>query len=230
MKNIRSVVLILFISVSACLKAQDSLKLLNHEIGFNTVGLVKQMISNNPSSQLSQLPYLVFYNLYYEDLVGARVGLGVLNQKTESTSDNQSFPRTTTNNSLNLRLGASYNFVKYKRLTLNVFGDFLFEKFKSETVATLTLQTFPNPVQTITQSSSNLTNGVGAQVGVGVKFNIYKHLSLYAEVPFSYIIEDNKSSTSTSSPGSSTISNTNKQTNKLTSITLPTTVYLVLRF
>lgn len=40
--------------------AQDTTKIINQEIGFNTVSLVKQLISNAPSNTLATLPYDFF--------------------------------------------------------------------------------------------------------------------------------------------------------------------------
>jgi len=215
---------------SFCVKAQDTLKTFNHEIGINVVSLVKQLVSSNPSSTLNQLPYDIFYNLYYQDRIGLRVGLGLLNQKTETSIDGQPTPRTAKANTLNLRIGASYNFVKTKRLTLNVFGDFLTEKITQQSINTQTTQAFGNPQMTTTTTSDDDVNGTGFQAGVGVKFNIYKHLSLYTEIPISYMSEKNTTKDVIESTGTPTRTATSSFKVSTTRITLPVTVYLVLRF
>ncbi|MES2679258.1 MAG: outer membrane beta-barrel protein [Bacteroidota bacterium] len=227
MKRIAGV--FLFVFVATFVRAQDSSKVITHEIGFNSVSLIKQLISNNPTSTLPQLPYDVFYNLYFNDLIGARIGLGITNLHSETQIQGQSLPRTFDQKSLNLRAGVSYNFVKSKRVTLNGFADVIFEKFSSESVNTSTTQTFPNPVQTFTDKSYNKINGIGGEAGVGVKFNLVKHLSIYAEVPIVFLTEKSTSGIATNRPGVIPQPD-NKSTTSLTSIILPTTIYLVLRF
>ena len=223
-----------FLFLSTFIVAQDSSrvnnqKVLTHEIGFNTVSLIKQLISNNPSSTLAQLPYDVFYNLYYKNKIGARVGLGINTSHSQSDIEGQQTPRTTNRNTINLRVGASYNFVRSRRLTLNCFADFVSENISLKTANTTTAQSFPDPIQNITVTTNDVTKGVGAQVGVGVKYNFTRHLSIYAEVPFTFISEKITSTVNVNDTGTSTQTITTTK-NFNTQIILPTTVYLVLRF
>ena len=229
MKKIQPLIILCFLLANS-IKAQDSVKVINQEIGFNTVLLIKQLISNNPSNTLDQLPYSVFYNLYYKDKIGLRVGLGLSNSKDQTTIDGQNTPRTTKSNELDLRTGISYNFIKHNRITLNTFVDALILQSKTETVNTRTTQTFPNPVEKITTTSTDKTTGSGFQVGVGVKFNIYKHLSIYAEVPLSFMATTTTSSVNISEAGQPSEITKTTSTNSYSKITLPTTLYLVLRF
>ena len=211
--------------------SQDSTKakLLNHEIGFNTVSLIKQMVSNNPSSTLPQLPYSVFYNLYYKNTIGLRLGVGLASNKTETTIAGQVDNKVTQLNSRDIRVGISYNFVKSKRFTANVFGDYVNNRTKAYSVNTSTTQTFPNPISSLKVESTDLTNGNGAEVGVGLKYSILKHLCVYTEIPLVFLSRKLTSSTVVNDSGqiditSSTVKNNNFQ------IILPTTVYLVLTF
>ena len=121
------------------LYSQDSVKvkLLNHEIGFNTVSLIKQMVSNNPSSTLPQLPYALYYNLYYKNLVGVRVGIGLTSNTTETKIEGQSDHKVTKNSSQDFRIGLSYNFIKTKRFVSNIFGDYVYSQNKISSVNTL---------------------------------------------------------------------------------------------
>lgn len=220
----------LFVLFSTFMNAQDSAKVLSHEIGFNTVSLIKQVVSNNPTAAtIQQLPYDIFYNLYYQDLIGLRVGLGYTQQHNETAISGQLIPRTTNQSALNLRVGLSYNFVRSKKLTLNCFGDVILEKIKAETVSTTTMQTFGNPIETVYTKSNDQIDGIGAQIGVGVKYNIIKHLSVYIEVPFVFVTEKTTSSFFTTQVGvvpDPTIPVVNSQTK----VFLPTTVYLILKF
>jgi hypothetical protein len=221
--------LLLFTAITFYTRAQDSAKVLQHEIGFNTVSLIKQMISNNPSSALPQLPYDIFYNLYYKDLVGIRLGLGYQNSHQETDIEGQQTPRNTDQSSLNLRAGASYNFVRTKRLTFNVFADYVMERQSLKTSNTSTIQSFPNPIANFTVENTETTTGNGGQLGVGVKYNLFKNLSLYAEVPFTFIARATKSELSVTDDGLREVTSTSGKSS-FTSVTLPTTVYLVLRF
>lgn len=216
--------------LSCLFRAQDSTKLINQEIGFNTVSLVKQMISNDPGNTLDQLPYLVFYNLYFKNMIGLRVGLGMSTLKTETEIEGQSFPRTTNARSFDLRTGVSYNFVRHNRVTLNAFADYLIQNASSETVNTFTNQVFPNPVQKTTTITSDRSRGLGAQIGVGVKYNLHKHLSIYAEVPLTFMATTFTSDVEISQTGEPTEKTKNTTKDSGTRITIPTTIYLVLRF
>jgi hypothetical protein len=208
---------------------QDSTKVLSHEIGFNTVSLIKQMISNNPSSVLPQLPYSVFYNLYYKNKIGLRLGMGIITSKTETEITNQVMPRTTNQVNLDLRAGVSYNFVTQQRLTLNAFVDYVCVRYKSETANTSTVQSFPNPITIISTETTDKTIGNGAQIGVGVKYNLYKHLSLYAELPVTFLSQKISSEVSVNDTGTLDISTTSTKSSGI-KVFVPTTVYLVLRF
>lgn len=229
MKKIQHVIITLFLFCSSLL-AQDSTKIINQEVGFNTVLLIKQLISNNPSSTLDQLPYSIFYNIYFKDLIGIRVGLGFSTSKDESSIEGQNTPRTTNTNELDLRTGISYNFVRSKRITLNVFADNLIQQGKTETVNTSTTQAFPNPVQKITTTTSDKISGSGFQLGVGVKYNLYKHLSIYAEIPIGFMTTTTTSDVTVSELGQATQTTSNSDKNSQSKITIPTTIYLVLRF
>jgi hypothetical protein len=210
-------------------KAQDSVKVLNHEIGFNTVSLVKQMISNSPSTTLQQLPYDFFYNIYYKDKVGLRLGAGISTSNTETEITGQKDPRITIKRELDYRVGVSYNFVNYKKVTLNGFVDYAGTSYKTETSNTSTVQAFPNPVQTLTTETLETTKGSGFQAGVGVKYNLHKHLALYAELPFMFMTQKLSSTVTINDTG--TIETTTSSSKVSTSqVFIPTTVYLVLRF
>jgi len=215
--------------IGGLLKAQDTTKLLNHEIGFNTVLLIKQVVSNSPTLTLPQLPYSVFYNIYYKDRVGLRLGAGFSSSYSETEIPGQQLPRTTDKVDLNLRIGGSYNFVKSKRIILNCFADYVFENIKSETANTATTQVFPNPRQIITTETSETTRGEGAQAGVGIKLNIHKYISLYAELPVTYVTRVSHSRILINDTGEEEESVSTSRVSTA-QVFLPTTVYLVLRF
>ena len=229
MKNLKLTIIIICLS-GLRVSAQDSTKTMYNEIGFNTVSLIKQLISNNPSNTLNQLPYDIFYNFYFDQQLGLRFGLGLSSVNTSSKIDGETDPRTNKQLGLTTRLGVNNNFVRQNRLTLNCFADVLYENFSTKTVNTFTSQSFPNPVISTKSTSTDILTGIGAQVGVGLKYNIYKHLSLYAEVPIGFITENTTSKVLLEQSGSAPDNSTNKSSSTTIKITIPTTVYLVLRF
>ncbi len=223
MKKLNLSIYFLFVSVLSCV-AQDTTKMIRHEIGFNSVSLIKQLISNNPSNTLNQLPYDVFYNLYFNPKTAMRVGLGLTTSNTKTEIEGQKDPRISKQTGLNLRLGLNSNFFSQNRLTFNVFADILYENLSLKSINTSTSQSFPNPINTTKVTSSDLTTGYGVQAGVGVKYNLYKHLSVYAEVPLSLLLETTTSKVTIEESGSPTENTTNKTSSNNTRITLPSTL------
>jgi hypothetical protein len=210
-------------------KAQDSTRIINHEIGFNTVSLIKQVISNAPSNTLATLPYDFFYNIYYKNTIGIRLGTGIKISSTETQVEGQKYPRITNKRDVDFRVGVSYNFASYKRATFNVFIDYVSADHKTETSNTSTVQTFPNPIERITTETTDYTRAEGGQVGVGLKFNVYKNLSLYAEMPLTYTQQRTGTSVVINESGDIDSSTNTTWTNN-TQFFIPTTIYLVLRF
>lgn len=223
--------LVAFFIVCLNAQSQDSLKVktFKHEVGFNTVSLIKQLISNNPSSTLPQLPYALYYNLYYKNTIGFRLGLGLTSNTTETKISGQNEDRVTKKNTQDLRLGLSYNYIKTKRLVANVFGDYVYSQNMTSTVNTSTIQVFPDPISTITVENTDKTLGKGAEVGLGVKYNILKHLSVYTEVPLVFLSKETTSETKITDSGITDKTKTSVHDNSF-QIILPTTIYLVLTF
>ena len=211
--------------------AQDSLKVkkFSHDIGFNTVLLVKQLSSNNPSSTLAQLPYSIFYNLYYKDKIGFRLGVGLSTLHTETAIEGQTNNRVSNNSSTNFRLGASYNIVKTKRLTCMGYLDVITSSTKLTATNTTTVQTFPNPIENLKTESIDKTQGFGGEVGVGLKFQLLKHLSIYTEVPLVFQAKNTASQVTITNGGVIDKTKSTAYENSF-QIILPTTLYLVLTF
>jgi hypothetical protein len=119
--------------------------------------------------------------------------------------------------------------VRTKRLTFNGFADYAFGKSAEYTSSTSTVQTFPNPLETTITETSDETKTWLVQAGVGIKYNITRHLSIYTEVPYALISDKTTSSVNITQDGELTTSTTTGSLLR-TKIYLPTTVYLVLRF
>jgi len=210
--------------------AQDSTKNVSHEIGFNTVSLVKQLISNNPTETLNQLPYDIFYNIYFKQKIGIRLGMGITTSNSKVEIQGQADPRTTTGNNLHLRGGVSDNFLINRRLTLNAFADILYSKQNSTTINTHTVQNFGDPVEEIQTTTTDDASGIGAQVGVGVKYSVLKNLALYIEVPLTYMNTQQESTVIIRQPFVQENKSNSKSSSSVATVFLPTTIYLVLMF
>lgn len=219
-----------FLILFSYAKGQDSTKkMLNHELGFNTVGLIRQAINSNPSNTLTQSPYLLIYNLYYKDLIGLRLGLGLSTANFETSIVGQNLPRTTKRSDLNLRTGVTYNFLVKEKFAFNTFADLVISSSKNETTNTATVQAFPNPIENITTLTSNETKGIGGGVGFGVKYNFNKHISVYAETGYYFV--SSKATSLVTITDATSVDRTEETTESVGSnLILPTTLYLIIRF
>ena len=210
-------------------KAQDSTKALTHELGFNTMTLLRQ-VTVFDLTNTNQLPWDVMYNGWYKNKYGVRAGLGLTNSYNESSTSTQTVPATTTQRQINFRLGFNYNYYTAGRVTLNGYVDYVFSNFYYQTVSSVTVQSFPNPIVTryMLNENKNLTNGFA--IGMGVKVKLYKQLSLYAEVPFIMSFSKAHSESLISETGSSDIKSSSDTKGWNSNIILPATVYLTYRF
>lgn len=177
----RKALLLFFVANSILLQAQDSTshKKIEHEIGFNTVLLVKQIISNSPNTTLPQLPYQVVYTLHFNNKYGIRAGIGFNQSSTETTIQGLSAPRTTKTLSAAYRLGVNNNFLNFKRFTCNAFADLTLEQSNLTTET----QTSSGSGFVSDDKITNKSLSSGAEIGFGIKYSFNKHISLYTEVP-----------------------------------------------
>jgi hypothetical protein len=228
----RKATIYLFLLVgSGEIAAQDSIKAkwINQEIGFNTVSLLRQIVSNTPASSLNQLPYDFFYNFYVKDLVGIRLGGGITSSYTKTYIEGQPYPRLNSDMKQMFRAGLNYNFTGHKRVTLNFFADYVFGETSLYSANISTIQTFPNPIQTLTTEAEDKTEITGGQVGVGVRYSFHKKLGIYIEVPYAVTKERLSSRLSVTESGE-TSSSYDFSVLYAQRIYLPTTIYLILRF
>lgn len=221
------------------IKAQEardsSSNKIKHDLGFNTVLLIKQVISNSPTNLNVMQPYQVIYTAHISK-IGVRAGLGIGQSKTETSITGQTTPRTTNFIDLAGRLGANYNFLTNKRITCNAFVDGVYQNSKLKTVNTNTFTTGGGfggtQVSTQVFTSENKSSAVGGQVGFGIRYSVAKHLALYAEVPLQVTTVSGSESSSTTLngvlQGNSIVSSSTKGIN--TQVFLPTTLYLLITF
>ncbi len=208
--------------------AQDSSKVLYHEVGFNSASLLQQLRVFTVAPQ--QQPYDIFYNIYYKDKFGIRLGLGIFSEETLTQIEGQRTPRSTNVKKQNFRIGGSYHVLKTKKFAINLFCDGFLSENTSISANTSTVQVFPNPIATRTVKSKDEMFGGGVQGGVGLRWAFYKHLALYTELPivygrYSHLIEDEITESGEPDVKSRALTETSG-----TSIALPVTIYLVLRF
>jgi hypothetical protein len=237
--NLKHLILIPVIFISLFSNAQElrdssSANKIKHDLGFNTILLIKQVISNSPSNLNVMQPYQVIYTMHYGK-VGLRAGMGVGQSKTETSITGQTIPRTTNFIDLAGRLGANYNFLTNKRITCNAFVDGVYQNSKLKTVNTSTFTSGGfggGQVSTQVFTSENKSSAVGGQVGFGIKYSIAKHLALYAEVPLQFTTVSSSESSNTVVngvlQGNSVVSSSTKGAN--TQVFLPTTLYLLITF
>jgi hypothetical protein len=227
MRNTKFIILSLLFFQN--MHAQDSTAT-RHEIGFSTITLLRQISLINSTVATVQSPFDVFYNFYITDDFAIRTGLGLSTHYMESTIPEQALPRITKANDINWRLGGSYNFSKMGRIVLNGFLDYVMFYNNNLSVATTTSQTFPNPIVTRYVKSETESMEMGASVGVGVKWRMYRQLYLYAELPYFFTLANSKEEEIVSVSGKPEDKLSTNSKGWGSRFVLPATVYLVLRF
>ena len=110
-----------------------------------------------------------------------------------------------------------------------MFADFIYGKTNIQTLTTTTLQVFPNPLSTTKSDITDVSKTIGGEAGVGIKFNFYKNLSIYTEVPIIFSKSTGTSIVNITDNGVSDITTTNNSSQNF-HIIVPATLYLVLNF
>lgn len=219
---------VLFLNV-VLMNGQDSTKTITHELGFNTMTVLRQ-VTVFDLTNTNQLPWAVIYNGWYKNKYGVRAGAGIFNSYSESSTSTQTVPASTTQRQIDFRLGFNYNYCTTGRVTLNGYVDYTFSNFYYQTVSSLTVQSFPNPIVTrySMNESKSLSNGLA--IGMGVKVKLYKQLSLYAELPLMMTLTKSHSESLVSETGATDVKSFSDSKGWNSNILLPATVYLTFRF
>lgn len=226
--------LLLILFTPFALKAQDSTstKKLSHELGFNSVLLVKQLISNNPGSTLDQLPYQLIYTLRFNGTrSGIRAGLGLDQARTETDIQGLVKPRVSKSTELFTRLGYNRDFITHKRIVANWFADAIAETSRTRTETELGGGPFGSTLIDILETEDD---GYGLDLGFGVKYKFNEHICIYTEVPlqFKYTTSRETDRQLAVDSGSSTQTDVviTEGSGIFTKIFLPTTVFLNITF
>jgi hypothetical protein len=226
-------ILLVAIAFSSFLKAQDSTNAskLKHDLGFNSVLLIKQLISNSPSNVSTMLPYQVIYTMHLPNKIGVRLGLGIQNSKSQTSVSGQFAPRTTNVSNLSTRVGANYNFLQHKQFTCNAFVDGVYQNSKTRTVNTTTFTSGFGQTSTEVVTTENISSSIGGQFGFGIKYNFAKHLGLYIETPLQFTTTQAKATFEETLNGFPQSNSTiDKTTASNVQIFLPTTLFLLITF
>jgi opacity protein-like surface antigen len=224
----------------------DSTLRIRHEVGINTTMLIKQ-IFNLSNNTFPTLPYDITYNCV-RNKSALRFGVGFTFENTTLTrieSSNSPFPTPDDNVptydrsfSASLRAGWERRYYFDKRFMAYAGIDIAVGMFDGKSQTVSIFNNLPSSYNfqksTVTQSSMKLGGGPVA----GLRFNISKHLSLLTEMPV-YAFYNHSKMTSVDYSrnidfGGNTTENTNSETEITSgsniSITLPVTIYLVVRF
>lgn len=237
----KKTILLALIGLSSVLKAQDSTalkikdgpapKFFSHEIGFNTVLLIKQLFSNNPSAQLSQLPYQVGYTLGFKSKYGMRIGLG-FDQSTQNTSiQGQNEPRTTKVVNGSYRLDLCKTLINYKKISCNGFFGGIADNTTIQTTTVDDQTAFGGSL--IKTELTDKSTSYGAEIGLGLKYSFNKHIAVATEVPLQvkYTISSELDKQTVTNSFSSTFTQTITNTNGMsTKIYLPTSLFIIIMF
>lgn len=210
-------------------RSQDSTSTFpRHEFGFNSVWLVKNLTGS--TTDMSDQPYVIFYNYYFHPKLNARFGFGGANQNSDTKGTTLVGRNEQLYRSVNARLGASYSLLTTSKLTINLFADGVYYHTLEQTMETSTVQANASPGIERTLLSTYKQNSIGGQAGMGVKYNLLKNLSLYAEIPVTWVyVTSLNESTLRVTDEEDVVQNT--KTKGYSSWVLPpTTIYLVLRF
>jgi hypothetical protein len=234
----KKVLLLLLLVNTSFSNAQDSIiqtqdpisqKRITHELGFNSVLLIKQIISNNPATTLPQLPYQVIYTMHFNNKFGIRAGLGINQSRTETTISGLTGPRVTKTISGAYRFGVNRNFLNFKKITCNAFADMTFTHANITTDTESSSGTFSSKTSISSKSMS-----VGPEIGFGIKYSFNKHIALYTEIPLQVTYNQSHDSETQSSFSNGTLVNTTSTISDSkgysTRIFLPTTLFLNILF
>lgn len=228
----KKILLAFLVAVPFFLNAQDTATFhpIKNELGVNTVLLIKQLVSNNPSQTLNMLPYQLIYTRYLNNKYGIRAGIGITQSNTKTRIEGNSNPRETSDITLDARLGGNRQLISHKKISATVFADAVssYASLKTHTVSNF------GGNHTVTDDLRYSSLGFGGQAGFGVKFSFNRHIALYTEVPVQVLAsssdETHNQVVVNSTIGTSTTTTISSSNSVSTQILLPTTVFLTIMF
>jgi hypothetical protein len=217
-----------------------------HEIGINTTMLLKQ-IFNLSNNTFTTLPYDITYN-YAWKRAALRFGIGITysNNKVNRTESSTAFipgpddnvPTYDNSFSTSIRAGWERRYHFDRRFMAYAGVDIAagMSEAKSQTVNVF--NNLPNSYSFQKSTVEQNTVKLGGGPVAGLRFNISKHLSLLTEMPVYAFYNYSKMTTVDYSKNidfsGTTFINTNTKSETTSgsslSITLPVTLYLVVRF
>jgi hypothetical protein len=205
MTNLKSIVLIVFISIVSLYtnaqNTQDSVVVINdsasiqypkkkrvffYEQGINCTQFVKQYLSLTPTT-VNNLPYLLVGNMVYGS-IGLRYGLNIQNQAINESTTNTSFTspfaptnRTNTNiSATNYRAGVFYHKQIGKRFSTNIGLDFVLEESKTSVKADVSQTSGNTTINTISTATTK-RNSIGGGPIMAIQYYFTPKVSIGTE-------------------------------------------------
>lgn len=193
-------------------------KILRHYIGVQANQLLRQLLNFGGTATVAGNPYLMTY-AFNSTKTGVGLNFGLGYSYSSSSNGDPITPRTTTDNSLSLRLGIEKKFTIGKRWFSSYGLDFLLDESQNKTETTFNQGNgFPGN-KTTTEFTNN---GTGLGPRFTLNFLISDKIILGTEASYYY-----RSFTS-----SQKVTNQPDQTNKPKSFTfaVPAVLYVILKF
>ncbi len=194
------------------LNAQDTSKILRHELGFNATNFVKQIL-NFSSTTIPFSPYTITYK-YLGNNFNVRFGAGVTTSKETEKIQNSTNDRTTKNYAMNYRFGIEKQSIITKHWKCYYGIDLMYDYVDN----------------TSNFSSSSIRSrydGNGAGLVYGLQYYFNKRISLFLETGFNVMKYKSKTMITNSSNPNNNQTETRSGTSG--SVFLPSTLFLSIK-
>lgn len=219
-------------------KDEKSEKNIHHEIGVNATYFMKQVFSLS-SNTLPTQPYQLTYKLIAGKKIAGRLGIGADMSSQNTTVSGSTTPRQTNNSNVFGRIGVEYRKQVSRHFLAYAGIDFVTQLINSKT----TTSTDPGSgggsgfSQTVVTTDKN--NGFGGGPVLGIQYYINKRMSLYTEMPITFLTGHKSETVSTTTinngggfgnPTTTYDSNITNSTTNDFSIMVPVTLYFAVKF
>lgn len=243
----------LFMLIAACGQAQDATnttgpadttvyaqkkehadKAIHHEIGVNATYFIKQVFSLSNNTLPTQ-PYQLTYKLIARNRIAGRLGIGADMSSTSTTVSGSTIPRDTKNSNVYGRLGIEYRKQVGRHFLAYAGLDFVTQLINSKTTSSTTPNN-PGFSQTVVTTDKN--NAFGGGPVLGIQYYINKRMSLYTEMPITFLTGKSSETVNTTTTNSNGFGNPTttfqsditNSTNNDFSIAVPVTIYFAVKF
>lgn len=209
-------------------------KAIHHEIGVNATYFIKQVFSLS-NNILPTQPYQLTYKLIAGKKIAGRLGIGADMSTSNTTVSGSSVPRQTSNSNVFGRLGVECRKQVGRHFLAYAGIDFVTQLINSKTTTSSGANN-PGFSQTVVTTDKN--NAFGGGPVLGIQYYINKRMSLYTEMPITFLTgksSETVSTTTTSNngfgnPTTTFQSDITNSTNNDFSIAVPVTIYFAVKF